>query len=76
MTKDTGGQAFPSEEYNPRVVGNKTEHKGMTLWDYFAGQAIIAVMAKDANCDPKTAKDYSKVSYAIADAMIAERSKQ
>lgn len=67
MTTDNGGSAFPA-------VGNKMpghfEHHGMTLRDYFAGQALAnpSVCAFDDEWPQKTA-------YGFADAMLAERKK-
>jgi len=78
MTKDTGGQAFPRQE---------SEHyhgmDGMTLRDYFAGQALASISGRMAegvaelelkNNEPKGSR-FAKYAYNIADAMIAERSK-
>ena len=66
-TKDTGGPAFPA----PAGCGQDT---GMTLRDYFAAKAMQGKMA----CPYKTqsgADVYARDSYAIADAMLAERAK-
>ena len=66
-----GGPAFP-------VVFDhgdcKSEQEGMSLRDYFAGQAISAVVddrARDgAIADPPSV---ARESYAIADAMLTAR---
>jgi len=53
---------------------------GMTLRDYFAGQAIVAFMTwsldrSQENCDTaaKAAARYARSSYLIADAMLEAR---
>lgn len=57
--KSDGGSAFPaatsslSNEANAYPRGSA----GMSLWDYFAGQALIGLLAADGN-DPRwTGKD-------------------
>lgn len=71
---DDGGPAFPS----PRA------YKGMTLRDYFAGQALIAYLsAENARAIVVLAKEQghtvaeviSATCYQMADAMLKERSK-
>ena len=62
MTKDTGGPAFPSTYPN---------RDGMTLRDWFAGQALAGILA-DPNGPWQGAAERS---YYQADAMLAERSK-
>lgn len=65
-----GGPAFPLEVHMPYKKGGwKTQLPGMTLRDWFAGQALIS----------EECRHFSKVSamvskaYEIADAMIAAR---
>lgn len=81
-TREDGGPAFPA----PAYAANITD-KGMTLRDYFAGQALTSVLSSSG--DLQTYYDYvmgskgdndipspdamSKYSYEIADAMIAAR---
>lgn len=73
MTK-RGGQAFPR-------AGDRQEFAvdGMTLRDYFAGRYASALIA-DASLpdvdDHEWAKQVAQQSYALADAMLAEREKQ
>jgi len=47
--------------------------RGMTLRDYFAGQAIINVMLADEDMERTSVEDIAKWAYKIADAMLAER---
>jgi hypothetical protein len=71
MTKDTGWPAFPV------VVPNEQSSivsDGMTLRDWFAGQALASI-AYDYNSEEPYLTNLAKTSYAYADALIAERSK-
>ena len=63
--KPTGGQAFPRSA-REGVPGN--EWKGMTLRDYFAGQALIGLVTLTG-----PAKQIAEMTYEFADAMIAAR---
>ena len=67
MSNDkTGGAAFPLESYNGR-------QSGMTLRDYFAGQAIVALAEHVGRID--MSHSHAEHAYRVADAMIAEREK-
>lgn len=84
--KDTSGSAFPSKRFavndEERDTMGYCVEQGMTLRDYFAGQALIAKFSND-----EYIRDLYKVvgmektniiasdCYAIADAMLAERLK-
>lgn len=67
----TGGPAFPCPELSDgNGNGIVQACDGMTLRDWFAGQALAGGMVKyDAEATA------SQAAYALADAMIAERSK-
>jgi hypothetical protein len=66
---DTGGPAFPTD--NAAQTGNTTwHHEGMSLRDYFAGKAIVA-LKNHSNVDWVTRR-----AYEIADGMIKARGKQ
>jgi len=70
-TKDDGGPAFPrNERYADGDLA--VAHQGMTLRDWFAGQALAGVLA---NSNDDYSEPPAKWAYAIADAMIAERNK-
>lgn len=56
---DDGGRAFPSRDYG----------RGMSLRDWFAGQALAGFMTWSGGQYPANAKAF----YAMADALIAER---
>jgi len=66
---NTGGTAYP-------VAADSWEF-GMTLRDYFAGQAIghiISVCATDTRLKNESAPEaFARKSYEIADAMLAAR---
>ncbi len=68
--KKTGGPAFPVEE-TADINGNE----GMTLRDYFAGQAVIGFMVGVEYRNVSSMEDVAEVSYKLADDMIKERTK-
>ena len=69
---DTGGAAFPVPGFvGPNEVCDYPQH-GMSLRDYFAGQALAGLSVDDRYRLPK---DLARESYVIADAMIEERYK-
>ena len=75
--KDDGGPAFPRPAYttygHPGGAKDHPAVKGMSLRDYFAGQALQGMMANPEK--DYYAVDAAREAYAYADAMLAERSK-
>lgn len=84
MTKNDGGQAFPStyqlinaggEQYQQHLTGG-----GMTLRDWFAGMALQGWLASWPESQPEMTQESEQklceFTYRLADAMIAEREKQ
>lgn len=87
--KDDGGQAFPRSYISGNAGGGgaggggQPSSSGMSLRDYFAGQALTGILGNPQT--PKTANkngrisfvavDASRAAYEAADAMIAERAK-
>lgn len=81
MSTNTGGSAFPSTQ-------DQWERgmEGMTLRDWFAGQALAGMLAdskRTENLSDATNNDISKIAkinarwaYRLANAMIAAREKQ
>lgn len=70
-----GGVAFPSD-YDNRIVG---QHEGMTLRDYFAGQAISSIPNRawdHIEGAEKRFAAWANAAYKTADAMIAARGKK
>ncbi len=63
-----GGPAFPAH-WN----GLQPAQQGMTLRDWFAGQALAGQLSIPTDA---TAEDFAKSSYAIADAMLAALEKK
>jgi len=81
-----GGPAFPQSE---RIGDVAMSFGGMSLRDYFAGEALNSILAQEdggiqacapsymAEVDPvvTAAEIWAKNAYEIADAMIKERAK-
>ena len=65
--RDDGGQAFPGFDQ-----GNSGDF-GMTLRDWFAGQALIVVY--DEIREGSGYDEIAEASYDLADAMIQERNR-
>jgi hypothetical protein len=61
-----GGSAFPSDNFG------QPQQLGMTLRDYFAGQALAAVLVSSKYREAST-KDVVERAYWFADAMLDER---
>tara|TARA_R110000744_G_scaffold17882_5_gene48220 strand:+ start:714 stop:920 length:207 start_codon:yes stop_codon:yes gene_type:complete len=63
--QEKGGYAHPLQ--GDLVYGSQT---GMTLRDYFAGQALSSFGSDELGCEPKQNADWA---YRIADAMLEAR---
>jgi hypothetical protein len=77
--KDDGGAAFPGVEYTyyngvPQVGA---DHVGMSLRDWFAGQAgpLLLVELFKNNTFTEALEKVGEHSYQYANAMLAERNK-
>ncbi len=77
MTKDTSGPAFPIPvacDADGRLL--HSEINGLSLRQWYAGQALIGDLASYANREKvPSPQNAAKRAFAIADAMIAEGSK-
>lgn len=88
MSKDTGGPAFPCT--NEQLTAGNSEHgdaaPGMTLRDWFAGQALAGFASDNTALSIKEGETveeahrrcwqmFANSAYVAADAMIAERTK-
>lgn len=73
--KDTGGPAFPvpfslDPDVGGPVFADCYGNGGMTLRDYFAAKAMLAM------CDHTTSRwQIARDAYELADAMLKERAK-
>lgn len=68
---DTSPPAFPNPEVRgPDVQGFQAASWGMSLRDYFAGQALVGIIAHhgSGNCDQDARR-----AYETADEMIKQR---
>lgn len=61
-----GGAAFPTDN----IFGGR----GMSLRDWFAGQALEFCL-REFGGNPDDGKQFAEAAYQIADAMLAERNK-
>ena len=83
--RDDGGPAFPRPASPPPATGLEWAEDGMTLRDWFAGQALVgmAPVVCKPGCqyepqdgDPRSVEEFTAaVVYSLADAMLAERAK-
>lgn len=70
-TRDSGGPAFPH-----RLIGDKGHEwpqAGMSLRDYFAGQALTAMCGGDGWPQENDGPEMARRAYIFADAMLAAR---
>jgi hypothetical protein len=65
--KDNGGPAFPT------VAGQQVYSNGMSLRDWFAGQAVAGISANADWWACAHEDQIARQSYEIADAMLAAR---
>lgn len=77
---DDGGPAFPHSYATPSGPAAYDDHGGMTLRDWFAGQAMSALAEGAGNALVEgRAHDVIRLiaglSYRIADAMVEERAR-
>ncbi len=66
--EDNGGPAFPSKQYG-------IFSPGMSLRDWFAGQALSKSMSDGIYTDSEGMKSVAEASYEMADAMLKARDK-
>lgn len=69
---NTGGPAFPWQE-NHTHGQNTSQHKGMTLRDYFAAKTLQGMFASGNLPESITDEELSTVAYQTADAMLKAR---
>jgi hypothetical protein len=77
MSDKTGGPAFPVETVYHHNGQIEYGTPGMTLRDWFAGQALNGWLSTFGPDDPlASAKEVAIFAYGVADAMIAARGEQ
>ena len=65
--KSDGGPAFPATGYGPR---------GLSVRDWFAGQALTGIMASVASYPNWTRTQLSESAWIQAESMLQERDKE
>ncbi|ATM21050.1 hypothetical protein [Raoultella ornithinolytica] len=80
MSRNTGGQAFPRQQWEYDGQNNVLQYQeeGMTLRDYFAAKALSGWLASypESNFHPVAAgnaDEVAKQAYMLADAMLKAR---
>jgi hypothetical protein len=77
---DDGGPAFPSAGYNDMHGDHHPPVYGMSLRDWFAGQALAGMLSPErrgggGSESSNSVRAISRDAYLLADAMLAARSK-
>jgi hypothetical protein len=73
---DDGGRAFPGEK-DSRFGQDNDCNEGMSLRDWFAGQALAGILGCSRTYAGVSGKEgYAAHAYRIADEMIARRKKE
>jgi hypothetical protein len=74
-TTNDGGPAFPVQPYSSTSTQWSDGSEGMTLRDYFAGQALTGLLANSGGNRGWGTKNWAVESYCFADAMLKAREK-
>ena len=78
---NNGGSAFPSQHPWPHAMPGSlqayghVDYPGMTLRDYFAGQALVGLCAQTEELG-RSRMWFAERSYCIADALLKQREEQ
>jgi len=77
MSKDNGGPAFPfgQTDIDSGQLVNGWGSEGMSLRDYFAANAMAAMIPAFLDDKLHEGANIEHAAYVIADAMLAERAK-
>ncbi len=78
MTNRDGGPAFPDMTIDWLDSGARhvTRHSGMTLRDWFAGQALAGLLSNPELDERASAEDFADDAVKCADALIAALNKE
>lgn len=68
-----GGPAFPCRVSNEHFTYPDTQYIGMSLRDWFAGQAMKGLIIDPANWHVTGDTTLGEAAYRLADAMLAAR---
>jgi hypothetical protein len=76
MSKPQNPPAFPRPIGSIQSHDYNADQEGMTLRDYFAGQALVGILANptEGDCTSEDADFIARLCGKFADAMLAERS--
>ena len=74
MSKETGGQAFPRQQWEYDGQNNVLQYQeeGMTLRDYFAAKVMVGIQSNPELISWPSGK-YAEYAYEVADAMLKAR---
>jgi len=67
--------AFPSNVLDAELTDVRYQNEGMSLRDWFAGQALAGTCA-DRESNSYTQAELAATAYSIADAMLAESNRE
>ena len=78
MNRKDGGPAFPQHIFETRDGAMQASYDapdgaGMSLRDYFAGQALVGMVQFWGN---SSSPELAKRAYEVADAMLAEQERE
>ena len=76
MSKETGGQAFPRQQWEYDAQNNVLQYQedGMTLRDYFAAKSMQATQS-NPEWNHWSTEQHADYAYGAADAMLEARNK-
>jgi hypothetical protein len=72
MSGSQNPSAFPRDDYQ---TDDAPGQRGMTLRDWFAGQALTGLLASEAGIQPYPNVWAAERAYLLADALLTERVK-
>lgn len=76
MSKETGGPAFPREDYQCNGADGSLGQEGMTMRDYLAAKAMQGMLSNPGMWDllnENHAQYVARDAFLVADAMLAAR---